>query len=389
MRGWDVRPVCVALACVVGCTSAGEPARDEGAGGSTGGGASGTAGISAGGNSAAGASNALVAPAYAPDFALNQKIPEAAPSDPRSAAVVGRLDANSAIHKVNLANHGEVPTLYEVTPTDAEYTVDATYLDTTTFRVPAKAVAGEGSDYPLLVLDPAHPVYGPFTELRVWQAVIDHTQKLVSGSGAGLFHYNNDGAILNPDGTKSHSIPFQGAGTGSGLSYLAGLVRPAEVKSGEISHAIRFAYSNCDSSDQFRAPAVETDQPKNCTTAQAAPEERMDMGMRLQLDPTLDCESRTVPGKASSSSETRFLHIFCRALQDYGMVMLDGTGPGGLVFYLENEATAGWQAVIGEELYGSFSYLVRDQDTPSDGLARGPSDGIPWHRMRVLASSAW
>ena len=35
----------------------------------------------------------------------------------------------------------------------------------------------------------------------------------------------------------------------------------------------------------------------------------MDMGMRLQLDPTLDCGTRTVPGKADSSTETRFLRI--------------------------------------------------------------------------------
>jgi len=194
---------------------------------------------------------------------------------------------------------------------------------------------------------------------------------------------------LNPDKTPSHSVPFQGAGTGSGLSYLAGLIRPQEVGEGEIRHAIRFAYSNCDSSDQFRPPAVKTDQPKNCTSTQAPASERMDMGMRLQLDAAVDCSTRTVPDKADTSTETRFLRIFCKALQDYGMIMLDGTGPGGLVIYMENEATAGWSGVVGAELYGSFSYIVRDQDTPDDGLTRGPSDGIPWEKLRVLEKSAW
>jgi hypothetical protein len=161
------------------------------------------------------------------------------------------------------------------------------------------------------------------------------------------------------------------------------------VSQGEIRHAIRFAYSNCDSSDQFRAPAVKTDQPKNCTATQAPASERMDMGMRLQLDAGVDCSARTVPDKADTSTETRFLRIFCKALQDYGLIMLDGTGPSGLVIYMENEATAGWSGIVGAELYGSFSYIVRDQDTPDDGLTRGPSDGIPWEKLRVLEKSAW
>jgi hypothetical protein len=76
-------------------------------------------------------------------------------------------------------------------------------------------------------------------------------------------------------------------------------------------------------------------------------------------------------------------------MQDYGMVMLDGTGPGGLVIYMENELTADWAPKIGLELYDSYSYIVRDQTTPDDGLARGPTDGIPWDRMRVLATSTF
>ena len=56
--------------------------------------------------------------------------------------------------------------------------------------------------------------------------------------------------------------PFLGAGTGSGLSILAGLIRPREVANGEIRHAIRFAYSNIDFiRGAYRAPATKTDQP--------------------------------------------------------------------------------------------------------------------------------
>lgn len=369
-----------------GSGGAGGTAGTAGAGGAAAsGGSAGT-----GGSAATGGSGGGVKPPYDPTFAINVPIPAGIADDPRSADIVSRLTTNLANHKVDLSNHGEVPTVYTVSPSDTVYTVNANYLPGPVhFRVPAGAVPGEGSDYPMIVLDPDHPDYGKSTELRLWQASVDATAHTLSGNGGGLFHYNNDGAILNPDGTKSVSVPFLGAGTGSGLSYLAGLIRAAEVKDGTIRHAIRFAYSSCDSSSTFRAPAVKTDQPKNCTGTMAPANERMDMGMRLQLDPTLDCSTRTVPGKADTSSETRFLRMFCRALQQYGMIMLDGTSPGGLVIYMENETTAGFDNIVGSELYGSFSYIIRDQSSPSDGLTRGPSDGIPWGRLRVLEKSVF
>jgi hypothetical protein len=111
--------------------------------------------------------------------------------------------------------------------------------------------------------------------------------------------------------------------------------------------------------------------------------------MRLQLDAAVDCNARTVPGKAEASKETRFLRIICRALQEYGMIMVDGTTPQGLLLMMEGNATAGWQAIAGDRHYGSYGYIIRDQDTPSDGLSRGPSDGIPWHKLRVLQKSVF
>jgi hypothetical protein len=381
-------------AAAAGASGAGGSAAASAGGTGGAGAASGAAGVpnaGAGGGAGSAGSGGVGTnlPPYAPDFPLNVQIPAGMASDPRSDAIVARLKLNLTNHKVALSAHLDVPPIYEVTASDSMYTVTAGTLPQVGFRVPAEAVIGGGSDKPLLLLDPDHPEYGPFTELRLWDATVDHTQKALTAVYGGLFHYNNDGALLNPDGSPSHSIAFLGSGTGSGLSYLAGLVRPAEVIAGEIRHAIRFAYSNCDSSNQFRPPANKTDQPKNCETGLSPEEQRMDMGMRLQLDPSLDCSTRTVPSKADTSSETRFLRIFCKALQDYGMIMLDGTGAGGLFFYIEHSATANWQPVIGAEHYESFGYLIRDQDTPSDGLTRGPSDGIPWEKLRVLEKSAW
>lgn len=333
-------------------------------------------------------------PPYDPDFAVNVPIPDDVADDPRSDAIVAQIASNVATSKVHVATRGEVPGIYIADADDPLYEVDAgESLSGIQFRVPAEAQSGGGADDPITILDPDHPDFGPFTELRMWQVEVDHDAKTLSASGAGLFHYNNDGELLNPDNSPSLAQPFDGWGTGSGLSYFAGLVHHKEVEAGTIPHALRFAYSCAHSSDAYREPATKTDQPHpicgNNTNADA--DFAMDMGMRLQLDPDVDCEARTtpVPDGTDGVLETRFLRMFCHALQDYGMIMLDGTGPDGLVIYMENEVTAGWSDHIGAELWESYSYIVRDQTTPDDGLQRGPSDGIPWHKLRVLETSVF
>ncbi len=321
---------------------------------------------------------------YSPTFAFNETIPANTPTDPRSAAIVGQLAGNASSAKVTLTSDGEVPPVYVASPGDPLLKVNVGGVSTS-FRVPAGAVAGTGSDHPLVLLDPSHPQFGKDTELRLWQASISGTS--LSASGAGLFHYNNDGAVLNPDGSQSVSVPFAGSGTGSGLSILAGLIRGDEVKQGEIRHALRFAYSAGDFTSKFRAPAIKSDQPKNTSTRN--PATAMDMGMRLQLDPSVNCDTRTVPGTSATSGQTRYLRMICHALQQYGMIAVDGTGTGGLLFQAENNATADWNAIVGPTVNGSYGYILRDATSPSDGLQRDANSGIPWSRMRVLASSEY
>ena len=315
---------------------------------------------------------------YSPDFAFNKPIPANAQTDPRSAAIVSQLVENAGVSKVSLSSDGEVPPVYVAKPTDPLYSVTVGGTRTR-FRVPAQAQAGGGADSPLVILDPAHPDFGRDTELRLWQANIGSNS--LSASGAGLFHYNNDGAPLNPDGTQSVSVPFAGGGTGSGLSILAGLIRPAQVQSGSIRHALRFAYSAADFTNRFRAPATRTDQPKGTSTRN--PATAMDMGMRLQLDPSVNCETRNVPGRPGL--ETAFLRQICHALQDYGMIAVDGSSDRVILLMMENSATANWQAVVGPTFNGSYGYVVRSKGSPDDGLARDDNSGIPWNRMRVIS----
>lgn len=320
---------------------------------------------------------------YDPEAPINQPVPADAAADPRSAAIVARLVSNIQAGGLIIAAGDETPPVYVVHSTDPFLSL---HVDgkPQRFRVPAAAVTGSGADAPLMLLDPDHPDLGRDVELRMFKAHIDRANGVLYGDGASLGHYNNDGRRLNPDGSRSVGVPFLGHGTGSGLSMLAGLVRSEEVRAGAIHHALRFAYSAPDFTNAFRSPAVHTDQPKGGVTRD--PASAMDMGMRLRLDPAVDCSTRTVPHHSDTSGPTRFLRVVCRALQRYGMVALDGSTDGHVLLEMEGDATAHWGTVIGPTYYGGWGYTLRPKGV-RDGLGRDGNSGIPWDRMQVVAGS--
>ena len=322
---------------------------------------------------------------YDPAFAFRQPIGADPALDPRTDAIAARLAENRRSGKVFLASRGEVPPVYTAAPDSPFYSVEVGG-ERIRFRVPPDARAGSGADHPLVILDPTHPDYGRDTELRLYGAEVDHDARVLRARGAGLFHYNNDGARLNPDGSRSLAVPFQGSGTGSGLSILSGLIRPEEVRAGRIDHALRFTYSSADFTSGIRPPAVKTDQPNDTTTRD--PASAIDMGTRLQLDPSVDCDARTVPGKPAAGRETQLLRMICHALQDYGMIAVDGTSRDGLILMMENSETAHWPQLVGPERYESYSWIVRDRESGRDGLSRDDTSGIPWDRFRVLKKTA-
>lgn len=72
-------------------------------------------------------------PPYDPSFAINVPVPPGIGDDPRSTDIVSRLKTNLGTHKVNLSNHGEVPTVFTASPSDTLYTVSGR----SQFRSPA------------------------------------------------------------------------------------------------------------------------------------------------------------------------------------------------------------------------------------------------------------
>ena len=304
-------------------------------------------------------------PPYDPLALFNTPIPNNYPADSRSSSIISKwtsvMGNNSGIF---FSIDGEVPPLNKSRNSDPLYSFSAGISGT--FRVNTGAVTGSGSDHPTIILNT-----DTLQELRIWQANINHGSKTISGSNGSLFYYNNDGSIKNPNGTRSLSIPYSGGGAGNGLSYHAGMITRADWDSGVIRHVLRIAYNNCSfNGNTYRTPATKSDQPKGCTSAGSSV--GMDMGMILQLSNSVNCDTRTSPtGKAN---DNKFVRMVCHAMQDYGVMVSDGTGASA-VFYMEANGTSG------------FSNILTTSNGHLGNHFRNPSgtNGVPWNQFRVVA----
>ncbi|MDP8217553.1 MAG: hypothetical protein P9M03_02380 [Candidatus Theseobacter exili] len=107
-------------------------------------------------------------------------------------------------------------------------------------------------------------------------------------------------------------------GKGSGFPIIAGLIRPEEIESGEIRHALVFSFSRNrrakDGSDLFIPPACRSD-------GQALGRQYPIQGMRFQLNPSLTEKD------FNNWKLTKEAKIVARALQKYGMFLGDNGGP--------------------------------------------------------------
>lgn len=318
---------------------------------------------------------------------VNQKVTTRA-VHAESAQAVERLLACIHQSKVNTLNGGESPPIYRSNhTTHVQWRIQyGSYSEI--WYGPSNMASGGGSDYPLVIRDDDHPVHGECTEVRLWQANIPTSgafPRTITASGFGLFHYNNDGAKLG--GVRSVGRPFQGAGAGNGLTYTAGMVRPVEVQAGVIPHVLRFSYgpggktASSPTSSAFTPPATKSDQNGQSANGYVVP-----MGARFRLKASVDISTRTVPGKGPSAPETRFLHMICKALQDYGMMISDGTG-GGPGLYMESQVTAPWSSLIGDSQNSQYGWILRSNAVPSpdNGITRTATDGVPWDQMELLA----
>jgi hypothetical protein len=185
--------------------------------------------------------------------------------------------------------------------------------------LPPTAVAAAGSDAQVVIVDPTHG-----DEWGAWQLRRDPD----GWRAENAYHYNIRWSGVPPraaDGT-----PF--GSRGAGLPYLAGLVRPWEIARGRIDHALAFAYDG--PSAEYVYPATKSDGLR--AGAATLPE-----GARLQLDPSLSAARIRSWGCRGACL------VVARALQRYGMYVIDNAGRPKIMF--EYEETAGWRGAISAE----------------------------------------
>lgn len=139
------------------------------------------------------------------------------------------------------------------------------------------------------------------------------------------------------------------SGRGAGTPYLAGLIRPWEINQGRIDHALAFAYDS---------PAPEHVYPASKSDGAGITGTDPPEGARLQLDPTLTDTDLTAWGLNPTAK------IIAKALQTYGMYIIDNSGSSKI--YLEARNTAHWNPTI----------------------TRNTVSNIPWKHFRVIKPPA-
>lgn len=134
------------------------------------------------------------------------------------------------------------------------------------------------------------------------------------------YHYNTHWNGVPPDRFGSR---------GAGVPYFAGLVRPWEIDTGRIGHALAFAYDYPTS--EFVYPATKSDGLGTFPP-------HMPEGARLQLDPSLGEADFDAWGLSPEAK------VIARALQEYGMIVIDNSGRPKVM--MESEVTAKWDGRI-------------------------------------------
>ncbi|MBY6187964.1 hypothetical protein KUV89_15200 [Marinobacter hydrocarbonoclasticus] len=202
--------------------------------------------------------------------------------------------------------------------------------------IPDGARAAKGSDSQIVLWD---PVTGD--EWGFWQA-----RPLPDGSWMAVngYRYNTRWSGIPPTGFISR---------GAGVPYLIGLVRPWEIAQGHIDHAIALGinYPN----PMHVRPATKSD-------GKAFEPHYLPMGARLQLDPDL------TDADFDRWKLTPTERIVARALQRYGMILIDGSGHPKL--YAEYEGTAHWNGELHNKTlrripYEAFRVLDLRQQPPT------------------------
>lgn len=208
--------------------------------------------------------------------------------------------------------------------------------------VPPGAAAAAGSDAQIILVD---HVTGD-----EWGA--SHFTRTAGGFRAwNVYHYNVRWSGVPPRAANGGTF----ANRGAGVPYLAGLIRPCEIAAGRIDHALAFAYDS--PRGDFVAPATKSD--GGSSDPRDLPE-----GARLQLNPAV------TPAQIRGWGCVGVCFTIARALQDYGMYVIDNSGRPKII--AEFGATAGWNGALTSRTVNpiplsAFRYIAGPFAAPGGG----------------------
>ena len=214
--------------------------------------------------------------------------------------------------------------------------------------LPIGAAPAAGSDAQLILWNPATG-----DEWGFWKLGRDPRGRWVARNG---YHYN----------TRWNGVPPLGfISRGAGVPYFAGLVQRAELARGRVEHAMALAVNNPAALSVF--PATKSDGSR--LDAGAIPE-----GARLQLDPSLTAADFDRWGLDPAGK------ILARAMQEYGMIVVDGGGHPKIM--VEGEQTARWHGLIAADTVRPIPYSALrvlslrapERPAPPTALATAMSD---------------
>ncbi|MBI2472385.1 MAG: hypothetical protein HYV59_14275 [Planctomycetes bacterium] len=175
-------------------------------------------------------------------------------------------------------------------------------------------------------------------EYDFWQMRLENGQWVASWGNAISMDSNG----VYPAGVSTR---------GSGFAFLGGFIWPDELKKGEITHALVFAYPYTKAGGPV-APATDSDGEVKSKTA-------MPEGARLRLDPSLDLDALDLmPAERT----------IARALQVYGMYLVDNGGESGIGIYAVDPRSV---------QNNPYEGLLPDEDYPE-------LSGIPLDMFQVL-----
>jgi hypothetical protein len=292
---------------------------------------------------------------FSPSSPFNLLVPPNAPVASNGSSLSGAT--------LGVASAQYTPAVFVSSPSDPVYTIRLTNgwgpnaLNGKRVRLSPSARRGDDADGHMTIVVPGEDLV-----ISLYQA-----EQGPRSDGTWRAAWGGMAPLSGSGGNRSDSI----GGRESGISQLAGLITPDDVRrgiaagpNGDLGHALALLHSQ-NSNRTFVPPAIR---------AGGNSSSGLYMGQRVFLDPTLNVSTIHLEG---GSKEQRFGRLVANTMQRYGAIVV--TNSAGTGFQLVNPSSwtsigqpNPWPELIGRDRSGYYNFTVR---------------AIPSSRLRAMAPS--